>query len=71
MIGKISAKTRSLLINAYLFKGFWEEIVRLAVYLSNRCPTRLLPKGMTPYKARLDTNPSLKHLRRIGCDCYV
>jgi hypothetical protein len=70
-IGKISAKTRSLLIDAYLFKGFWEETVRLAVYLGNRCPTRSLPSRMTLYKARFDTNPSLKHLRRIGCDCYV
>ena len=71
MIGKISAKTRSLLIDAYLSEGFWEETVRSAVYLGNRCPSRSLPLGMTPYKARLDTNPSLKHLRRIGCDCYV
>jgi hypothetical protein len=70
-IGKIIAKTRSLLIDAYLSEGFWEETVRTAVYLGNRCPTRSLPKGITPYKARLDTNPSLKHLRRIGCDCYV
>jgi hypothetical protein len=45
--------------------------VRTAVYLGNRCPTRSLPKGITPYKARLDTNPSLKHLRRIGCNCYI
>jgi hypothetical protein len=71
MISKIGAKTRSLLMDAYLSEGFWEEIVRIAIYLGNRCPTRSLPLGMTPYKARLDINPSLKHLRHIGCDCYV
>ena len=71
MIGTISAKTRLLLIGAYLSEGFWEEIVCTAVYLGNRSPSRSLPSGMILYKARFDINPSMKHLKRIGCDCYV
>lgn len=70
-ISKICARTRLLLINAYLSKGFWQEIVRTAVYLGNRCPTKSLPLGVTLYKARFNINLSLKHLRRIGCNCYV
>ena len=42
-----------------------------AIYLGNRCPTRSLPSRMTPYKAKFNTNPSPKHLRRIGCNCYI
>jgi hypothetical protein len=67
----ISNKTRSLLADAGLSEGFWEELVRTAVYLSNRSPTRALPFGVTPYEARFGSKPSLRHLRRIGSEAIV
>ena len=67
----ISNITRSLLADAGLSEGFWEELVRTAVYLNNRSPTRALPCGVTPYEARFGSKPSLSHLRRIGSEAIV
>ena len=52
---------RSMLLDAKLPKKNWEEAVRTAVYLKNRCPTKSL-KGMTLYEAWVGVQPKVKHL---------
>src|SRR6266487_5882510 len=67
----ISNITCSLLADAGLSKGFWEELVCTAVYLNNRSPTRALPFGVTLYKARFGSKLSLSHLRHIRSKAIV
>jgi len=71
MMRSISEKTRSLLSDASISEGFWEEAARAAVYLRNRSPTKALPNHMTPYEALKSVKPSLNHLRRFGCKAYA
>jgi hypothetical protein len=68
-IRTIVEKARSILLNAKLSKGFWEEAVRTAVYLKNRSPTRAVDS--TPYQAWTGQTPELGHLRPFGCDVYT
>src|SRR6266487_5182078 len=67
----ISNITCSLLANAGLSEGFWEELVCTAVYLNNRSLTRALLFGVTLYKARFGSKLSLSHLRHIGSKTIV
>src|SRR6266487_6994629 len=67
----ISNITCFLLADASLSKGFWEELVCMAVYLNNRSPTRALPLGVTLYKARFGSKLSLSYLRHIGSEAIV
>ncbi len=67
----ISNITRSLLADAGLLEGFWEELICTAVYLNNRSPTRALPFGVTLYKARFGSKPSLNHLSHIRSKAIV
>ena len=69
-IRSIVEKARSMLLNARLTEGFWEEAVRTSVYLKNRSPTRAVD-SVTPYEAWSGQRPSLDHLRSFGCDAYA
>jgi hypothetical protein len=37
-----------MLFDAKLSEGFWEEAIRIAIYLKNRSPTRVVV-SMTPF----------------------
>ncbi|KAL9258168.1 Retrovirus-related Pol polyprotein from transposon TNT 1-94-like protein [Drosera capensis] len=49
---------------------FWEEVVRHAVYLLNRLPTKALGEH-TPYEVWNDRKPHLEHVRVFGCTAYA
>jgi hypothetical protein len=68
-IRTISEKARSMLHNAGLSEGFWEEAVRTAVYLKNRSPTKAVDS--TPFQAWTGQKPELHHLRPFGCEIHV
>ncbi|CAA0815238.1 Copper amine oxidase family protein [Striga hermonthica] len=51
-------------------KEFWAEVVYTAVYLLNKCPTKLV-QNKTPIEAWSGRKPSAQHLRVFGSICYV
>ena len=63
---------RSTITSAKLPKSFWAELTSCAVYIRNRCTNVVNPKK-TPLQLwyRTKTKPTVKHLRAIGCLCYV
>src|ERR1700716_3971380 len=67
-IRTITERARSMLSDAGLSEGFWEEAVHAAVYLKNRSPTRAV--NTTPIQAWSDKTPTLDHLRSFGCNVY-
>jgi hypothetical protein len=72
--GKAERKNRSLLETARALArklpGFlWEEAVRAANYIRNRCPTRAL-YHITPYEKLTGMKPDLSHLRIFGSTAY-
>ena len=69
-IRTIVEKARTMLLNARLSEGFWEEAVRTAVYLKNRSPTKAVDL-ITPSEAWTGQRPELNHLRPFGCDSYA
>lgn len=69
-IRTIIEKARTILVNARLSEGFWEEAVRTAVYLKNRSPTKAVD-SITPLEAWTGQKPELNHLRPFGCDSYA
>jgi len=52
---------RSLLKEKKMLKQYWAEAVSCAVYLLNRCPTRIL-QADTPEEAWSGHKPSVTHL---------
>src|SRR5450755_1222136 len=60
---------RTILINTKLPQALWPKLVKIAVYLRNRSPTKTLPQ--TPYKAFWKRKPDLSHLRTIGSMIYA
>ncbi|KAI5322513.1 hypothetical protein L3X38_031585 [Prunus dulcis] len=46
------------------------EDVHIAVYILNRCPTRVLGE-VTPFEAYSGRKPGIAHLKIFGCLCYV
>ncbi|KAM1689141.1 hypothetical protein EV2_037740 [Malus domestica] len=49
---------------------FWAEAVNTAVYILNRCPTKVLNKK-TPFEAYSGRKPGVKHLKVFGSLCYA
>lgn len=73
--GKAERKNRTLMETAralgYRLPGYlWEECVRTANYITNRCPTKAL-KLVTPLEKYSGLKPDLSHLRIYGCKAYV
>ncbi|KAG6527283.1 hypothetical protein ZIOFF_009380 [Zingiber officinale] len=64
------AMARSLLKGTHMPARFWGEVVRHAVYLLNRLPTKALG-DRTPFEAWMGRKPHLAHLRVFGCVAYV
>ncbi len=54
-----------------LGKDLWGEAILTHVYLRNRCPSSILPGGITPYEKVFGHAPSIEHLRVFGAKCFV
>jgi Reverse transcriptase (RNA-dependent DNA polymerase) len=67
----VCAKARSMLAAKDLRETLWAEAVVTATYLLNRSPTRVLPRGMTPYEAFYGEKPNIHHIRVFGCAAYA
>ena len=60
---------RSMLSNSNLPKSLWDEALKMAVYILNRVPTKVIPK--TPFKLFKGWKPSLKHMHIWDCPSKV
>jgi hypothetical protein len=60
---------RTMFINTKLPQALWSELVKIAVYLRNRLPTKTLPQ--TPYEVLWKKKPNLSHLRIISSMIYA
>ena len=60
----------SMFIDTKLPHGFLVEALSTAVYLQNRCPTRVVD-GLTPFIAWMKKKPSVSHLHVFGCKAYM
>ena len=68
-IKKITAATRTCLVESGLRKCFWGPISDMVVHTLNRV---LIPKQkMTPYQALTGLVPDVSHLRQPGCQATV
>ena len=61
-----------MLSDSRLPQQFEAEALSTAVYLRNRCPTKVLPEmtPVTPSEAFTGVKPNDKHLRTFGCVAY-
>ena len=69
-IQSIIEKAQSMLLNARLLEGFWEEAVRTSVYLKNWSLTKAV-NSITLFKAWIGQKPYLDYLQPFGCDAYA
>lgn len=51
-------------------KTFWVEAIKSAVYILNRCQTKV-GKNMIPFEAWSSIKPSVKHFKIFGCVGYA
>ncbi|GMJ05590.1 hypothetical protein HRI_004228200 [Hibiscus trionum] len=61
---------RSMIKGKHLPRNFWAEVVRCAVYLLNRCPTKSV-RNMTPDEAWSGKKPGIGNLKIFGCIAYA
>ncbi|GJS69999.1 zinc finger, CCHC-type containing protein [Tanacetum coccineum] len=66
----VLSTTRSMMKAMKLPLNFWAEVVRHAIYILNRVPTRAL-EDKTPYEALYNRKPNLENLRIFGCTAYA
>jgi Reverse transcriptase (RNA-dependent DNA polymerase) len=52
-------------------KELWAEAVGTSIYLTNRSPTKALPKGKTPHELLYGTMPRYRHIKTFGCAAYA
>jgi len=52
-------------------KALWEEAIATSIYLTNRSPTKALPKGKTPHEMLYGTVPRYRHIKTFGCVVYA
>ena len=63
--------TRTMLKDSVLGKDLWGEAISTHVYIRNRCPSSILPNGITPYERTFGHPPSIQHLRVFGSKCFI
>ncbi|CAL8133186.1 unnamed protein product [Prunus armeniaca] len=61
---------KSMLHEKGILYEFWTEAVNTAVYLLNRCPTKVLKK-VTPFEAYTSRKPGIAHLKVFGSPFHV
>jgi hypothetical protein len=61
---------RSMIHAQGLDLEFWAEVVNMAVYIKNRCPTKGL-ESKTPQEAWTDRKLDVSHLRVFDCKTFV
>ena len=61
---------RAIKIQSNLPDKFWGECVEVAVYIINRIPLTTIG-NKTPYELLYNKQPSLSHLRVVGCLCFA
>ncbi|UYV73992.1 hypothetical protein LAZ67_11001747 [Cordylochernes scorpioides] len=66
----IVESARCLLHGRKMPLELWAEAVNTAVYLLNRCITKVL-ENSTPYEIWYKRKPSILHLKTFGCNAYV
>lgn len=66
----IVEKVRSMFFHSKPLKSFWDEVVRIAVYLINLSPSRPL-NGEIPYEVRYGKKASYSKLRVFVCMAFV
>src|ERR1700722_18946751 len=66
----IVESARSMLHGAKLTLSYWGEAVMTAVYVRNRCPSKVVV-NKTPFEAWSGEPPSVGHLRVFGCTAYA
>src|SRR5450432_1910099 len=54
-----------------LSKELWAEAIATTIYLTNRSPTKALPKGKTPHELLYGTIPRYRHIKTFGCIAYA
>jgi hypothetical protein len=52
-------------------KVLWAEGIATSIYLTNRSPTKALPKGKTPHEMLYGTMPRYRHIKTFGCAAYA
>jgi hypothetical protein len=52
-------------------KALWGEAIATSIYLTNRSPTKALPKGKTPHEMLYGTVPRYRHIKTFGCAAYA
>ena len=62
---------RTMLKDSDLGKDLWGEAIATHMYLRNRCPSSVLPNGVTPYEMVYGECPSIGHLRVFGAKCFI
>lgn len=60
---------RSVLKGKHLPNELWGEVVLIATYILNKCPTKKL-EGITPEECLCSVKPSLSHLKVFGSIGY-
>ena len=60
-----------MLKDLQLGKDLWGEAILTHVYLHNRCPSSILPGGITPYERVFGHTPSITHLCIFGTKCFI
>lgn len=61
---------RCLLSQANLPDEFWAEAVSTAMYIRNRCPTKILGNRI-PFESWFGRKPNVSHFKTFGCKAYV
>jgi hypothetical protein len=52
-------------------KFLWADAINTTVYLTNRSPTKALPKGRTPHELLYGIMPRYRHIKTFGCAAYA
>ena len=68
--GTIMEATREMLHDQDLPMHLWAEATRIAVYVQNRTPHRVLKKK-TPEEVFYGKKLEVNHLRIFGCPVYI
>jgi IS30 family transposase len=61
---------RNMILTQGLELEFWGEVVNMAVYIKNQCPTKALD-SKTPQEAWSGRKPDVSHLKVFGCKAFA